>query len=384
MKLYNLQLEKTYNLQMKIAMSKYTFTTLSLVALSLVACKGETEQVQTEKAPYCISADLKKGLNFEKIEKKQIEHTLRLNGTIEYNQDKTVPFHSLVEGIVTDTHFSLGDYVKKGQVLAEIKSSELNEFKDDLKENQAELKIAQRELESVELMFKDGISSQKELIEAQENVAVLNSKVASSKNNLAMFNNGSQSGVFQIVAPQSGYIVTKNITTGMTITDSEDPLFTVADLSTVWVMANVYAASMRYVQPNLAVKVSTLSYPDELFEGKITKVSQVFDAEERVLKARIAMENENMKLRPGMSADVILKTNEDLGTALAIPNKAIIFDNNQYYVVVYKDDCNQEVRKIEVVSKNDLYTYVSTGVQEGEVVITTNELLVYEQLKNKI
>lgn len=384
MKLYNLQLEKTYNLQMKIAMSKYTFTTLSLVALSLVACKGETEQVQTEQAPYCISADLKKGLNFEKIEKKQIEHTLRLNGTIEYNQDKTVPFHSLVEGIVTGTHFSLGDYVKKGQVLAEIKSSELNEFKDDLKENQAELKIAQRELESVELMFKDGISSQKELIEAQENVAVLKSKVASSKNNLAMFNNGNQSGVFQIVAPQSGYIVTKNITTGMTITDSEDPLFTVADLSTVWVMANVYAASMRYVQPNLAVKVSTLSYPDELFEGKITKVSQVFDAEERVLKARIAMDNENMKLRPGMSADVILKTDEDLGTALAIPNKAIIFDNNQYYVVVYKDDCNQEVRKIEVVSKNDLYTYVSTGVQEGEVVITTNELLVYEQLKNKI
>lgn len=365
-------------------MSKYTFTTLSLVALSLVACKGENQQPNTEKAAYCIPAELKKGLDFQKIQKQQIEHTLRLNGTIEYNQDKTVPFHSLIEGIVTSTHFSLGDYVKKGQLLAEIKSTSLNEFRDELKASQAELKIAVRELESAELMYKDGISSQKELLEAKENVTVLKSKVVSAQNNLAMFNNGGQSGVFQVVAPQSGYIVSKSIATGMTITDSEEPLFTVADLSTVWVMANIYATSMRYVQPNLDVKVATLAYPDELFEGKISKISQVFDAEERVLKARIAMDNQNMKLRPGMSVDVIIKTDEDLGMALAIPNKAIIFDNNQYYVVVYKDDCKQEVRKINVISKNDLYTYVSTGVQEGDVVITTNELLVFEQLKNQL
>jgi cobalt-zinc-cadmium efflux system membrane fusion protein len=377
-------LDKNYKSQKNKTMSKYTFPLFILSAIALVACKGETTTPETEATNYCIPAELKKGLDFQKIQKLPIERTIRLNGTIEYNHDKTVPFHSLIEGIVTSTHFSLGDYVKKGQLLAEIKSTSLNEFRDELKASQAELKVAQRELESAELMYKDGISSQKELLEAKENVAVLRSKVNSAQSNLAMFSNGGGSGVFQVLAPQSGYIVTKNITTGMTVTDSEEPLFTVADLSEVWVMANIYATSMRYVHPNLDVKVSTLAYPDDLFEGKIAKISQVFDAEERVLKARIAMANQEMKLRPGMSADIIIKTDEDLGTTLAIPNKAIVFDNNQYYVVVYKEDCKQEIRKIDVISKNDLYTYVSSGVQEGETVITTNELLVYEQLKNKL
>ncbi|MEK6507539.1 efflux RND transporter periplasmic adaptor subunit [Myroides sp. C4067] len=366
-------------------MTKYSILTLVLLNAVLISCNKENktnEEVSTTQE--CLSEAIKNTLDVEKVTLRPIERSITLNGYIDYNQDKTVPYHSLVDGLVANTYFSLGDYVKKGQLLAEIKSTDTNEIYSELKSSEAELKVAKRELESVESMYKDGIASQKELIEAQEEVKTLNSKVAAVRSSLAIFNSRGESGVVNVVAPQSGYIVTKNVSTGMTVNAGDEPLFTVADLSDVWIMANVYAANMRHVQPNQEVKVSTLAYPDEYFAGKVTKVSQVFDTEERVLKARISMENKEMKLKPGMSADIIIQLETNEGKSLAIPNTAIIFDNNQNYVVVYKNDCEQEVRKITPVSKNNIYTYIADGVKENEMVVTTNELLIYEQLTNKL
>lgn len=366
-------------------MPKYTLLTAALFSAFLVSCNKESKNAeQTESAQNCITASIKEGLTFEKVTIKPIEKSLTLNGYVDYNQDKTIPFTSLVDGNVVSTHFSLGDYVTKGQLLMEIKSTDLNEFYGELKSTEAELKVAQRELQSVESMFKDGIASQKELIEAQEDVNVLKSKLNSAKNNLSVFNNADHSGVFRVVASQSGYIVTKNVATGMTIAGGDEPLFTIANLEDVWIMANVYATNMRHIEPNLEVKVSTLAYPDEYFSGTVAKVAQVFDSEERVLKARIVLNNKEMKLKPGMAADVVIQLKTDKGQALAIPNNAIVFDNNQNYVVVFKDECNYEIRKITPTSKNNLYTYVNDGVEENETVVTTNELLLYEQLNNSL
>ncbi|MDM1398945.1 efflux RND transporter periplasmic adaptor subunit [Myroides odoratimimus] len=366
-------------------MTKYSILTLALLNIVLMSCnKGEQNNEEITKEQKCLSEAMKSTLNMEKVTLRPIERSLTLNGYIDYNQDKTVSYNSLVDGLVTNTYFSLGDYVMKGQLLAEIKSTDTNEIYSELKASEAELKVAKRELESVESMYKDGIASQKELIEAQEDVRTLNSKVAAVRSSLEIFNSRGESGVVNVVAPQSGYIVTKSVSTGMTVNAGDEPLFTIADLSDVWIMANVYAANMRNVQPNQEVKVSTLAYPDEYFAGKVTKVSQVFDAEERVLKARISMENKEMKLKPGMSADIIIQLETNEGKSLAIPNTAIIFDNNQNYVVIYKNDCEQEVRKITPVSKNNIYTYVADGVKENDMVVTTNELLIYEQLTNKL
>ena len=362
--------------------SKYTLSYAVVALLTLASCKQETEIKQKEN--YCIPEEIGKGLNFAKVTQRPIQRTLSLSGTVEYNQDKTVPFYSLVEGIVLNAKFSLGDFVKKGQLLAEIRSTDLNEFKTELRATEAELKVAKREFESVSSMYKDGLSSQKELIEAEEEVHVLESKLRSAKSNLAMFNGQNKEGVYQIIAPQDGYIVTKNIVTGMTLTDTDEPLFTIANLNDVWIMANVYATSMRYVNLNAEVQVSTLAYPDEKFNGKISNISQVFDAEERVLKARIVMGNHEMKLRPGMSAEIHLLIDDNQGEALAVPNNAIIFDNNQSYVVTYQDACHQEIRQITPLAKNKEYTYIAGGIQEGETVITTNELLIYEQLNNQL
>lgn len=156
-------------------MTKYSILTLALLNMVLMSCnKADQNNEEIAKEQECLSEAMKSTLNMEKVTLRPIERSLTLNGYIDYNQDKTVPYNSLVDGLVTNTYFSLGDYVKKGQLLAEIKSTDTNEIYSELKSSEAELKVAKRELESVESMYKDGIASQKELIEAQEEVKAKN------------------------------------------------------------------------------------------------------------------------------------------------------------------------------------------------------------------
>ena len=95
------------------------------------------------------------------------------------------------------------------------------------------------------------------------------------------------------------------------------------------------------------------------------------------------MNNHDMKLRPGMSADITLPIKSSTQNALAIPKKALIFDNNQSYVLVYENDCDIEIRPVTETASNDALVYVNDGIKEGEKIIVTNGLLIYENLKSQ-
>src|SRR5690606_17779260 len=159
-----------------------------------------------------------------------------------------------------------------------------------------------------------------------------------------------------------------------------DNLFTVSGLNDVWVMANVYATDMQLVQQGMDVQIRTLAYPGEIFHGRISALPQVFDSQERVLKARIVISNENLRLKPGMSADIAVarRTGE---TAVALPADAVIFDDNQYFAVVYGGDCDLQLRRISLVARDNRWCFVSDGLKAGECVIIENHLLIYEKIK---
>ncbi len=349
--------------------------------MAAMSCSEKKTEENSTESNYCISKELKKDLKLAKVEMRSVEESITLTGEVESNSDKTVPYVSLVDGVVTETYFSLGDYVRKGQVLATVKSVSLNEMQDDTQTLQAQLAVAKRKLASVESMYKDDIASQKDLQEAKAEVEILQSNISKTKKNMQLYSAGK--GNLQIKSPADGYVIEKNVSNGMPVTAGGEQLFTISNLDKVWVMANVYATNMRHVYVNQPVVVKTLAYPDESFVGKIDAISQVFNENERVLKAKIIMDNNNMKLRPGMSADIVLPINSQDKTALAIPVKALIFDNNQSYVIVHKSDCLLEIRTVTEVSTNSQYTYVEGNLKPGENIIASNALLIYENLKNQ-
>jgi len=370
--------DKIYKMKKNIVL--YLAAT-SFMLVTFTGCADKKRVEKTENKTYCISPDLKKEIKLAKVEILPIQESITLTGEVESNSDKTVPYVSLVDGVVTETYFALGDFVKKGQVLATIKSSSLNEMQDDTQTLQAQLAVAKRKLSSVEAMYKDDIASQKDLQEAKADVQILQSNISKTKKNLQLYSAGGNN--LQIKSPADGYVIEKNISNGMPVTTGGEQLFKISNLDKVWVMANVYATNMRNVYENQPVTVKTLAYPDEVFSGKIDVISQVFNETERVLKAKIVMDNTNMHLRPGMSADIVLPVNAQNKSAMAIPQKALIFDNNQSYVVVYKKDCEIEIRPVTEIASNSQYIYVEGNLKAGENIITSNGLLIYENLKSQ-
>src|SRR5690606_34002517 len=173
---------------------------------------------------------MKRSITLDTVVMRPVTETLALTGRVEYNPDNVINFTNLVGGVITNTYFSLGDYVKKGQLLAEVKSTELSSLVSQKRSHQSQILVAKRELESVQAMHKDKISSEKDLVEAQSNLEVLVAELENIDAQLSLYSASSERGVFQIKAPSSGTIVNKNITVGTQISAGGDPLFTISDL----------------------------------------------------------------------------------------------------------------------------------------------------------
>jgi cobalt-zinc-cadmium efflux system membrane fusion protein len=261
-----------------------------------------------------------------------------------------------------------------------MRSTELSAKKKKKISLEAEEKIAERELKTAQSMFDDNILSEKELLEAKGKLKQIQAAINKIKSDMGVYGTDKGNGMFSVNAPMSGYIVSKKALSGSTISPESDPAFSIADLTTVWVTVNIYASNLRFVREGMAVEITALSYPDEVFYGKINSLSQVFDPEEKVLKARIVMNNNDLKLKPEMSVMVTLK-DESQVRALAIPSDALIFDDNQYFVVVEESPGNFAIREVVPQGHNNKMSYILSGLSEGESVVVSNQLLLYSGLK---
>jgi len=358
----------------------HTLKSYSWLMLLLAAACGQRVQLVEEKPEsFCLSENLRHQLVLDTLWKRDIIQHMTLTGEVSYNPDKVVQFMSWVEGVAVQTHFSLGDFVKQGQVLATIKSPALNTMLAEKRSLQSQRQLAEREYTAALGMYTDNIAAERDLVEAKSALEKLDAELANIEANLALFHPNPAQGVFEIRSPSSGYIVEKNINPGMPINDG-DNLFTVSGLDEVWVMANVYASDMQFVQQGMDVEIRTLAYPGEVFHGRISALPQVFDSNERVLKARIVISNDGLRLKPGMSADIAVER-RGMGTAVALSADAVIFDDNQYFAVVYNSDCDLQLRRISFVARDDRWYFVNEGLEVGERVVSQNHLLIYERIK---
>jgi cobalt-zinc-cadmium efflux system membrane fusion protein len=306
---------------------------------------------------------------------------LILTGKVEYDPDKIISYVPLISGIVDRTYCSLGDKIQKGQPLLDIRSTELSALQSEKISLEAEEKVAERELRTAQSMFDDNMTSEKELLEAKGKLKQIQASLNKIKSDMNVYGTDKGNGIFTVNAPISGYIVSKNVLPGSTISPESNPAFFIADLTTVWVIVNVYASNLRFVSVGMNVEITTLSYPDEVFHGKINSLSQVFDPEEKVLKARIAMNNDDLKLKPEMSVLVKLK-DETQTLSIAIPSESVIFDDNCYFVVIEETPGKFIIRKVTLHGHHAQTSYIAAGLSEGEKVVVKNQLLIYAGLKD--
>jgi len=359
---------------MKTTRSK---TILILVAIFLFACSQNVAPKTTTKET--VSPSFLQNVKTTKATLSNQEEELILTGKVEFNPDRTIHYVPLISGIVDRVYFSLGDKVKQGQKLIDLRSTELSALQSELISLETEEKIAQRGLRATQAMYDDNMLSEIELIEAQGKLRQVQAALTKIKTDMAVFGANNSNGSFSIKAPMAGHIVHRRVSSGTTISADSEPLFSISDLETVWIHANIYASSLLFVREGMDAEITTLSYPGEIFHGKINSLSQVFDPEEKVLKARIVMKNSELKFKPEMFVAVKLK-NETSKQFVSIPSDALIFDKNRYFVVVRDSSKNFLIKEVFLEGHHRETSYLSGGLSEGEEIVIKNQLLLYSEL----
>jgi cobalt-zinc-cadmium efflux system membrane fusion protein len=330
---------------------------------------------------YVLPDSLFKTLKIDTVSVCPLLNSLTLTGQVDFNEDEVAKIYPMVSGTVNGITVMLGDHVSKGQALAIIQSSEMAGYSNDLVNAETNLEVAKKNLDATQDMLQSGLASQKDLLSAQASYTQAQSEL-NRINSVLKINGGSTQGNYVVRSPINGFIIDKGATNNMAIRiDNSGSLFTISDLSNVWILANVYESNISKVHLNDSVDVTTLSYPDKIFKGRIDKILNVLDPTNKVMKIRVVLPNPGYLLKPQMFASVTINTKEDKQTA-CIPSSALVFDDNQYYVLVYKSRSDIRIKPVHVIDTHGDKTFISEGVSAGDVIISSQALLIYQALNS--
>lgn len=366
-------------------MKKLITITFISALLFLVSCTAKKQDTADRVQPLCISDSMAGIIHIDSADIENIDDELKLSGEVSFSDNKVLKIFPFSSGKVLEVKVSLGDKVKKGQLLAIVKSAEVSGNYSDLSTASNDVTIAKKQLDNTASLFKNGISSERELIEAKENYqkTLTNARKLQQQIDINGGGNTHSNGTYVITAPMAGYIVEKKITEGGFIrNDNTDNMFTIGDISEVWVWANVYENDISRVKEGYIANVSTLAYPGKIFKGVVDKVSQILDPETKVMKIRVKLKNENLDLKPQMFANIMIQNSKG-ATAVSIPFAAIISENGKNYVIVYHDKCNLQIQEVAILTTVGERTYLRSGLKGGEKIVSQNQILLYNALTEK-
>lgn len=365
-------------------MLRNIFTVFILLLLAFASCKSPAPQPDsptTDSNLVELNSIQMKQITMDSVKMKEETTDLTLSGKVSFNMDYLSPVYSFVSGNVLKVNVSQGDYVTKGQVLAVLKSGDISDYEGQYAIAQAQVKTTKRNLDIANELYKTKVYSEKDVMQAQNdyNAALATQQKVETYLKTYKVSSNDTNATYSITSPIDGYIVSKSATEGMNIrADNTNPLFTVSFLKTVWVEANVYENDIPQIALGDSVDVTTVAYPDKSIKGTISKMSNILDSSASTMQARIVLDNKNELLKAGMFATVNVHIDKHK-KALAVPKEALVFYDNDYYVMVYKGNNKFEKRLITVDGTNSTMAYVTKGLQPNEQVVCKNSLYVYGQ-----
>lgn len=379
-------------------MQRYFPITLSAVGLTLLivlslelslsSCQSEatanTDSTALDSA-VTQNANLLRSATIDTARRETVNNELNLTGKITFNQDKMVKVYPLVGGHIEQVKVELGDFVRKGQTLAIVRSGDLADLEQQAVSARGQLAVSQKNYQVAEDMTKGGLTSQRELVAAREQLAAARGEVARVAERRQIL--GGNGSIYVIKAPMNGFVVEKTAAQGMEIrSDDPENLFTVSNLDEVWVIANVYESDVANVHEGELATVTTLSYPDHPYKGRIDKVFNVLDPDSKTMKVRVTLLNREVgsaayQLKPEMFTNVSV-TYAGRDQRVAIPARAVVFDKSRNFVVMVNARNQPIIREVDIYKTIGDRTYLNTGLSAGDRIVTRNQLLIYSALAN--
>lgn len=313
------------------------------------------------------------GVQYGGVEYESISKSLRAVGKVAFDETKITRINPKIEGWIENVYIDFtGKLVQKGQPMLTI-------YSPDLVQTQQEYLLA--------------IKGQKQLSDSPfgEAVNFSDSLVQSARRRLEFWDitdaqikelekRGTPNKTMTLYAPATGFVTTRNAFPKQRVMPDTE-LYSLADLSNVWVVADIYefeAADVKLGQPAI---VSLSSYPGREFSGKVTYIYPQVESTTRTLKVRIELANKGFLLKPDMYADVVLNMN--YGRRLVVPQEAVMDSGSEQLVYVSLKDGYFEPRTVQLGQKVDNKYVVLSGLNEGERVVTSGNFLVDSESRLK-
>jgi len=308
---------------------------------------------------------------------------LSVTGVITYDANRVSHIGPRTEGRIATLRANLGARVSRGQTLAVLESAEVGQIRADERQGEELTRIARENYAREQRLADQGISSRKELLVAEAELRRSEAALRSAQEKLRVLGASGHGtgGQFVITSPFSGIVVARNASLSE-VTAPNDTLFTVADLSGVWIELDVFERDLPRVRVGQPVVVAVTAYPDRTFPGRIVYVGDVLDPEKRTVRARVEIPNPDRALKPGMFARATIQIGGGGAPAVAVPRDAVqALDDKQ--VVFVPGTRPGEFRAVPVevgdaVEGNRVI--IRSGLQAGARLVTTGAFALRSEL----
>ena len=358
---------------------------LSLVSIAfLIGCKSDSKDAAAE-APPAAKVEHVGDVNVMHVDhvdrfalatatERQSTSTLSVTGAVNPDISRTIPVISLANGRVVDIFARLGDSVKKGQLLMEVQSTDVSgAFAQYLKAVNDE-RLAKVQFERATILYDKGAipRSQLEVAENSDQDAKTDLTAAEQQLKVLGVDFKNPSAAVKVYSPVSGVIVSQNVTNasaaGVGLSGSSTA-FTIADLSHVWIICDVFENDLSTVHLGQKADIRLTAYPDRVFTGTVSDIGAVLDPAIRTAKVRIQVENPNMVMRVGMFANATLH-GQKTETRTVVPATAVLHLQDRDWVFLPMG--NGDFRRTEVRGGNMVdgnMQEVLSGLNPGQQVV---------------
>ena len=325
------------------------------------------------------------------VEKSKVPRVLRLTGAAAYNAFKTTPVFSAVGGPVQEILAEPGQNVRAGQTLLTVTSPDYSAARSAYMKARSAFQLSDKNYERSKDLYEHKAIAERDLQQAESDRAQAQADVQASEDALRALGISDPealvktppktTGQIPVSAPVPGQIVERLVGPGQLLQAGTTQCFTISDMSTVWVLVNIYQNDLAYVRGGDSVDITTDAYP-EIFHGKISYIADALDPNTRTLQARIVTQNPGYKLKKDMYVTATVHAGA-LADALTVPDAAVLRDSENQPFVYVQTSANQFARRlVKVGDSQNSRTLIQDGLKEGERVVGDGSLFL--QFKNSL
>lgn len=322
-----------------------------------------------------MSAEVQKqsGVVVAPAKKQRLAGVISATGKVEANADKIAHVSPRISGKIVSVKSSLGDSVAAGQVLVTLDSVELGEALNRYHQSKTKFTLAQSNMDRIKVLVDKKIAARKEILQAETDYKTAQTELHTDEERLSLYGvstaklekSNHKKPILPVRSPIGGIITEKHAIVGE-LSDPAKSLYSVADLSSVWVLVDIHEKDLAKVRRGQTATVIVGAFPDQKFRGRITYLADLVDEATRTVKARVEVPNPGRKLKPEMFATVELALAADTPPVLAVPEEAVQELDGKKLIFVAEKETEFEPRAVELGRASGGMVEVVSGLKEGE------------------